>query len=203
MGGKYVGIVAVYLSKFSDFAGVEFNFEKYRNYSRFVNAVENGNIDLYFNYYNYTDNFNATNGLNIEYVVAANRENNEVIKSVNSLIGKTVYVQENSKLSDYLSNIDNINIKTFSTTKDLFKLNKKDVYIVLDKNTFLYYSTDELDNYTARYSDYINNEYTFKVRTDSALYRLLDKYISYLDEEEVILEGLDNHYETVKSGQRS
>ena len=200
MGGKYGGIVAVYLSKFSDFAGVEFNFEKYRNYSRFVNAVENGNIDLYFNYYNYTDNFNATNGLNIEYVVAANRENNEVIKSVNSLIGKTVYVQENSKLYDYLSNIDNINIKTFSNTKDLFKLNKKDVYIVLDKNTFLYYSTDELDNYTARYSDYINNEYTFKVRTDSALYRLLDKYISYLDEEEVILEGLDNHYETVKNG---
>ena len=50
MGGKYGGIAAVVLSKFSDFAGVEFNFEKYRNYDRFMNAVENGDVDLYFNY---------------------------------------------------------------------------------------------------------------------------------------------------------
>ena len=199
-GGKYGGIVAVYLSKFSDFAGVEFNFERYKNYNRFTNAVANGDIDLYFNYYNFTDNFNQTSGLNIEYVVAARRDNFEVIKSVNSLIGKTVYVGENSKIYDYIKNISGINIETFSTTKDLFKLNKRDVYIVLDKYTFDYYSDNRLDNYTARYSDYIDSVYTFKVRTDSALYRLLDKYISFLDEEEIVIEGLDNHYETIKSG---
>ena len=32
LGGKYGGIVAVYLSKFSDFADVEFNFVKYKNF---------------------------------------------------------------------------------------------------------------------------------------------------------------------------
>ena len=199
-GGKYGGIVAVYLSKFSDFAGVEFNFERYKNYNRFNNAVASGDIDLYFNYYNFTDDFNQTSGLNIEYVVAARRDNFEVIKSVNSLIGKTVYVGENSKIYDYIKNISGINIETFSTTNDLFKLNKRDVYIVLDKYTFDYYSDNRLDNYTARYSDYIDSVYTFKVRTDSALYRLLDKYISFLDEEEIVIEGLDNHYETIKSG---
>ena len=199
-GGKYGGIVAVILSHFSDFAGVEFNFERYRNYNSFTNAVADGDIDLYFNYYNFTDSYNETNGINIEYVVAARRDNNEVIKSLNSLIGKTVYVQESSKIYDYIKNITDINIETFSTTKDLFKLNKEDVYIVLDKNTFDYYSDNNLDNYTSRYSGYINSEYTFKVRTDSALYNLLDKYISALDEEEIIIEGLDNHYETIKSG---
>lgn len=116
------------------------------------------------------------------------------------MIGKTVYVQENSKIYDYVSNISGIDVKTFSTTKDLFKLNKKDVYIVLDKYTFDYYSDNRLDNYTARYSNYIDSVYTFKVRTDSALYRLLDKYISVLDENSIIFEGLDNHYETIKSG---
>ena len=199
-GGKYGGIVAVILSHFSDFAGVEFNFEKYRNYNRFTNALANGDIDLYFNYYNFTDDYNETSGINIEYVVAARRDNNEVIKSINSLIGKTVYVQENSKIFDYVSGISGITVETFSTTKDLFKLNKEDVYIVLDKNAFDYYSDNNLDNYTARYSDYINSVYTFKVRTDSALYELLNKYISVLDEEEIILEGLDNHFETMKSG---
>ena len=199
-GGKYGGIVAVYLSNFSDFAGVEFNFERYRNFNRFTNALNNGDIDLYFNYYNFTDEYNQTSGIDIEYVVAARRDNPEVIKSVNSLIGKTVYVLENSKIYDYISNINGINIETYATINDLFKLNKRDVYIVLDKYTFDYYSDNRLDNYTARYSDYINSVYTFKVRTDSALYRLLDKYISFLDEDAIIIEGLDNHYNTIKSG---
>lgn len=199
-GGKYGGIVAVYLSKFSDFANIEFNFQKYRNFNKFTEAIEKEEIDVYFNYYNFTDNYNPTSGINIEYVVAAKRDNNTVIKSIYSLIGNTVYVQENSKIYDFVKNINGINIKTFSTMNDLFKLNKKDVYIVLDKNTFDYYSENKLDNYTTRYEDYIDSEYTFKVRTDSALYKLLDKYISYLDEEEIIIEGLDNHYETIKNG---
>ena len=200
IGGKYGGIIAVYLSNFSKFADVEFNFVKYKNFNKFTNAVKNKNIDLYFNYYNYVDDFYQTDGLMIEYVVAAERKNNTVIKSIDSLIGETVYVQENSKIYDYVKNISDINVKTFSTTKELFKLNKKDVYIVLDKNTFDYYSEKGLDNYTARYTDYIKNEYTFKVRTNSALYRLLDKYIGVMDENEMIIKGLDNHYDTIKNG---
>lgn len=200
LGGKYGGIIAVYLSNFSKFADIEFNFVKYKNFNSFTKAINKKDIDLYFNYYNFTDDFYQTDGLSIEYVVAARRDNNTVVKSIYSLIGETVYVQENSKIYDYIKNINDINVKTFSTTKELFKLNKKDVYIILDKNTFDYYSDKKLDNYTARYSDYISNEYTFKVRTNSALYRLLDKYVGVMDEDEMVLDGLNNHYDTIKSG---
>lgn len=200
LGGKYGGIIAVYLSNFSKFADIEFNFVKYKNFNSFTKAINKKDIDLYFNYYNFTDDFYQTDGLSIEYVVAARRDNNTVVKSIYSLIGETVYVQENSKIYDYIKNINDINIKTFSTTKDLFKLNKKDVYIILDKNTFDYYSDKKLDNYTSRYNDYISNEYTFKVRTNSALYRLLDKYVGVMDEDEMVLDGLNNHYDTIKSG---
>ena len=200
LGGKYGGIIAVYLSNFSKFAEIEFNFVKYKNFNSFTKAINKKDIDLYFNYYNFTDDFYQTDGLSIEYVVAARRDNNTVVKSIYSLIGETVYVQENSKIYDYIKNINDINVKTFSTTKELFKLNKKDVYIILDKNTFDYYSDKKLDNYTSRYSDYISNEYTFKVRTNSALYRLLDKYVGVMDEDEMVLDGLNNHYDTIKSG---
>ena len=200
LGGKYGGIVAVYLSNFSKFADIEFNFVKYKNFNSFTKAINKKDIDLYFNYYNFTDDFYQTDGLSIEYVVAARRDNNTVVKSIYSLIGETVYVQENSKIYDYIKNISDINIKTFSTTKDLFKLNKKDVFIILDKNTFDYYSDNKLDNYTGRYEDFISNEYTFKVRTNSALYRLLDKYIGVMDENKLVIEGLNNHYDTIKSG---
>ena len=127
LGGKYGGIIAVYLSNFSKFADIEFNFVKYKNFNSFTKAINKKDIDLYFNYYNFTDDFYQTDGLSIEYVVAARRDNNTVVKSIYSLIGETVYVQENSKIYDYIKNISDINIKTFSTTKDLFKLNKKDV----------------------------------------------------------------------------
>lgn len=200
LGGKYGGIVAVYLSNFSKFADIEFNFVKYKTFNKFMKAVNNKDIDLYFNYYNFTDDFYQTDGISIEYVIAARRDNSTVIKSIYSLIGETVYVQENSKIYDYIKNISDINIKTFSTTKDLFKLNKKDVFIILDKNTFDYYSDNKLDNYTGRYEAFISNEYTFKVRTNSALYRLLDKYIGVMDENELVIEGLNNHYDTIKSG---
>lgn len=200
LGGKYGGIVAVYLSNLSKFADIEFNFVKYKTFNKFMKAVNNKDIDLYFNYYNFTDDFYQTDGISIEYVIAARRDNSTVIKSIYSLIGETVYVQENSKIYDYIKNISDINIKTFSTTKDLFKLNKKDVFIILDKNTFDYYSDNKLDNYTGRYEDFISNEYTFKVRTNSALYRLLDKYIGVMDENKLVIEGLNNHYDTIKSG---
>lgn len=200
LGGKYGGIVAVFLSNFSKFADIEFNFVKYKTFNKFMKAVNNKDIDLYFNYYNFTDDFYQTDGISIEYVIAARRDNSTVIKSIYSLIGETVYVQENSKIYDYIKNISDINIKTFSTTKDLFKLNKKDVFIILDKNTFDYYSDNKLDNYTGRYEDFISNEYTFKVRTNSALYRLLDKYIGVMDENKLVIEGLNNHYDTIKSG---
>lgn len=200
MGGKYGGIVAVYLSKFSNFAGVEFNFSKYKNFNKFTKAIKNNEVDLYFNYYNFTDEFYQTSGLNIEYVIALPKSNKTVIKSINSLIGKTVYVQENSKIYDYVKTIEGINVKTFSTTKELFKLNKKNVNLIIDKNTFDYYSESKLDNYSTRYTDYILNNYTFKVKTNSALYKLLNKYIDISDENEMVIEGLLNHQETVKSG---
>lgn len=38
------------------------------------------------------------------------------------------------------------------------------------------------------------------MRTNSALYKLLDKYIGVMDENKLVIEGLNNHYDTIKSG---
>ena len=114
LGGKYGGIVAVYLSKFSDFADVEFNFVKYKNFDKFNKAVSKGEIDLYFNYYNFKDDYYQTDGLPIEYVAVAPKDDNIVIKSLNSLIGEEVYVLNNSKIYDYVNGISGITIKTYN-----------------------------------------------------------------------------------------
>ena len=201
-GGKYGGIVAVILSDFSSFASIDFNFTKYNNYDKFNNALNDNKVDIYFNYYNYANKYNKTNGLAVEYTIATKKNDYSVIKSLNSLTNKTVYVDNNSVLHDLIKNINGINVITYDGVKDLDKINKlkEDVYLVIDKWAFKYYKNNKLNNWTDRYSDYLNNEYSFMVKEDGALYKLLNKYMNIIDSESVLYKGLYNHDETIKNG---
>ena len=200
IGGKYGGIVAVYLHHFSNFSNIEFSFNKYSNFNKFTKALKSGKIDVYFNYYNLNNEYLSTDGPAINYTVVARRDNDKVINSIYSLINEEVYVLENSKLASYLQSFGNMNVKTYANTKELLKLNKKDVYIVLDENVFNYYSTNKLDNYTKRYSNTSGSKYDFRIKDNAVIVKLMSKYFNTLDDKEIINLGLENHYETVKSG---
>lgn len=200
MGGNYGGIISVYLKKFSDFSGIDFNCIKYRNYNNFAKAIASGDVELYFNFLNIADNYQSINAMLVNYTVVSRRDNNVVIDSINSLKGKTVYVRQNSLIYDYIKGIDGINVETFSTSKDLKKLNKQDVYLLLDTNSFDFYRDKELDNYTIRYNGSIPKEYQFKAKDNNALYKLFNRYVDILDSKTIIFEGLNNHFKTVKSG---
>lgn len=201
IGGNYGGIVAMYLNEFSKFADVEFNFTKYRNFNKFLKSLANGDIDLYYNYYNITNEYhNVESGQLISFDIIAKNDNDTVIKSVNSLKGKTVYVAENSLIYNYLKSVGNIDLETYTSSDNLKGLAKKDVLIALDSHVFDYYEHDELKHFTSRLTETINKQYTFKVKTDTAFYKLLNKYVSTLDSEELSYIGLYNHYKTIKSG---
>jgi len=201
IGGNYGGIVAMYLNEFSNFADVEFNFTKYKNFNRFLKAITNGSVDLYYNYYNISNNYKSVeNGQIINYDVIAKNDSDLVVKTINSLKGKTVYVAENSLLENYIKTIGNIEIETYSSNDKLKSIAKKDAILIIDSNVFDYYEHDELENYTSRFSDTLNQEYAFKVKNDNAFYKLLNSYVSTLDSEALGYQGLYNHYQTIKSG---
>lgn len=201
MSGNYGGIIAMYLHDFSEFSGVELDYTKYRNIDKFKKAINTNKVDLYFNYYNLKDNlFTLSSRIPVQYSVVANLKNDLVVHSLNSLIGKTVYVDKNSYLYSYINSINGINIKTYETESELKKLNKKDVIIILDKNIYNLYSNNELSNYTERYSSNLKENYQFKSRNNSALYQLLSKYIMCLDRNKMIYNGMYNHSLTVKTG---
>ena len=201
MSGNYGGIIAMYLYGFSEFSDIEFNYTKYRNLNRFERAINNGDVDLYFNYYNLDDDYyEADSNLVVRYSVVANHENNLVVNSMESLVGSTVYVEENSYLHNYLESIDGIDIETYEDEGDLRRLNRRDVIIVIDKNIFDLYSGSTLSNYTERYSNSLNATYQFKSRTDSAFYRLFTKYAMVMDNNEVIYDGMYSHSMTVRTG---
>ena len=199
-GGNYGGIVAVYLQRFMTFSGVDFTFKKYSNFAKFNKAVTNNEIDAYFGYYN-LNSFNKTSsGVDVNYVVIANMKNDVVINSINALSGKEVYVQNNSLLYSYLSNISGVHVKTYKNAKELTKLNNKDCIILVDSNIYEYYKNHGLGNYTIRTSDSLKEVYNFRIKDNGALYKLLNKYITVLDSHKILNEGINNHSETVKHG---
>ena len=201
MGGNYGGIISVYLNKFSKVAGVDFKYSKYRSYKLLTNAINDGSLDLYFNYYTLTNNYKEINThMNIEYNIIAKESNSMVVNSLDSLKGKTVYVLQDSMLYNYLATIDDITINTYRNVKELKKISKQDNIIMIDHNTYDTYANKELSGYTVRYTSNTDGTYNFKVREDGPFYKTLNAFIKLQDPNLTINEGLYNYTKTLKSG---
>lgn len=201
MSGNYGGIIAMYLYDFGKFSNIEFNYTKYKSLDKFKTAINNKRIDLYFNYYHLQDNYYDTDSkILVEYSVIANSKNNLVVNSINSLIGETVYVEENSFLATYLKTIKGVNVKTYENENELSRLNNKNVIIFIDKNIFNLYSSSKLSNYTERYSSYISDTYHFRSKSDTAFFKLFSRFVMIKDPKEMIYTGMYNHSLTVKTG---
>ena len=201
MSGSYGGIVSEYLNGFSELSNVEFKYTKYRNYKMFNEAVNNGKVDLYFNYYITSNNYETINtGMDVVYYIIANENNDIVVNSLNSLKNKTVYVLEESILYDYLTKVDKVDVKTYKSIEELKRLAKKNNIIMLDKETYEYMANKELTGYNVRYKDITNNTYSFKVNTNDTFKKLFKTYVMTLDSKEVRINGLYNYNRTVTTG---
>lgn len=201
IGGTYGGIISEYLTRFSEFSNTEFKSIKYKNFSKFTEAVANKKIDVFYNYYNLDSKYQKINSLmNISFVVIAKEENPLIVNSITTLSGKTVFVQKNSLLEKYLTSVGGIDIKTYSDEKSLKKIIKKDQIIVMDEEIFNYYSKSFLENYSVRYSNTLSETYNFYVKGNDTFNLLFSKYIETLDPKDVKLKGNANHTYTMRSG---
>ncbi len=201
LGGNYGGIVSVYLKNFSEMAGVDFKYIKYRTYKQLTNAINNNSVDLYFNYYNLTNNYQTiTTNMDIKYYVIASRKNNIVVNSLNSLQNQTVYVMQDSLIYENLKNINGIDLKTYKKVSDLKKIAKNGAIAVVDYDTYLDVASTTLKDYSPRYTNSLNIPYTFKVREDNAFTKLFKAYISLSDASMVRVEGLNSYKKTLDSG---
>ncbi|MBR5662279.1 MAG: diguanylate cyclase [Bacilli bacterium] len=199
-GGNFGGIVAVYLKQFSDFANIEFNFKKYTSPKKFTKAVVKGDIDLYYDYYTYSNkltNIGSYEPINIDII--APLESNITINSLDTL-KEEVYVQKDSRIERYLKQNTKLNIKNYETQKGMVKLARKNKIIAIDSNMFDYYHTNKLKKYQSRYHMVVEDSYSFKVKNDESFIKLFKSYIRSLDPEVVKIEGLNNHRKTVQKG---
>ena len=190
------------MSRFGAFSGTEFNFTRYKNFNKFTEAVANNKIDLYYNYYNITTEYNRVDSLDyISFVVVAPEEDSLVINSVGALGNTPIYVLKDSILEKYLDEFGGLKVKVYENTRDLRRIANKGYVIAIDKLSFEYYNKDFLSRYNIRYENVLNDTYNFFVKKDNEIFELLyAKYINLLDPKEIRVKGLYNHSLTVKSG---
>lgn len=201
IGGTYGGIISEYITRFSNFSDTEFKTIKYKNFSKFTEALANSQVNLYFNYYNLDTTYQEVDSLmNISFVVVAPEASSLVINSVATLSQNTIYVQKNSIIEKYLTSLGGINIKTYANEKELKKVVRKEEIIVLDKEVFNYYKKSFLNNYSVRYSNTLSETYNFYIKGNDTFNLLFEKYIQTLDPNEIKIKGNYNHTYTMQSG---
>ena len=200
-GGNYGGIVSEYLTRFSKFSNVEFTSTRYTSFSKFTEAIANKKVDSFYNYYNLDSKYEKIESLmNIDFVVVAKEDNDLIINSISSLTDQEVYVQKNSLIEKNMSSLGGIDLKTYSTEKELKKIAKKGKVLLLDKQVYEYYKKSFLSSYSIRYANTLTDTYNFYVNGSDTFKLLFNKYIQTLDPQEIIIKGNYNHTYTVKSG---
>ncbi len=200
-GGNYGGIVSEYITRFRNFSNTEFTSTRYKNFSKFTEAIANKKIDIFYNYYNLKSKYEKIDSLmNISFVIIAAEEDDLIINSISSLTDKEIYVQKNSLIEKNISSLGGINLKTYENEKELKKLSKKQKVFLLDKQVYEYYKKSFLSNYSVRYSNTLSDTYNFYVNGSDTFKLLFNKYIQTLDPQEIIVKGNYNHAYTVKSG---
>lgn len=199
---KYGGIVMSYLDEFSKFSKVDFTYKKFKSNTELVKSFNNKKIDLIFNNNNLgASNITINTNLNNNIYIIAPLSNNMLIKDINSIGNETIYVLKSSLEETYLKNYKNINIKTVSNEKSLFKKSKKDYLIAIDANTYNYYVNNKIKNYHIIYSNNIKDNFSFKyVNNSDPFYKLFSSYVNYLSPYQETNEGFTTYKIAEQSG---
>ena len=180
VNGKVSGIAAEYLKRVSRLADIEFKYKKYSSVAELKKAVDNNDVDIYFDYYGISsDQYKATISTFIEdYVVLGHQEDNYIINSFESIRNKDVAMLSSDALYNYVNNNGKANIKTYGSLDKLIK-NAGNRLVIVDRNVYNKYQNSKFKDYTILYMDTMMNDYKFMIKnSDKAFYNLVNYTIN-------------------------
>ena len=196
------GIAGEYINRIARLTDIEFKFKKYKNIKALKKAIDSGEVDVYFDYYNYTnDKYLSTISTFIEnYVVLGKEKDHYIVNSFESLKGKDIVMLKNDSLYNYFSNNSRSNIKDCKNINEVLN-NASDKLIVLDREVYNY-NKDKFNEYNVLYIDTIMNDYKFMVKSNNrAFYNLMNYIINTNSYYNYRNSGIDNLTESLFKGQ--
>ena len=176
--GKVAGIAGEYVDRVSRLADINFKYKKYNSKKELEKAIDKGEVDLYFDYYNYSnDKYSATLSTFIEdYVVLGKQEDNHIVNSFESLKGQDIAMVKDDSLYNYFSNNSRANIKEYKNIDDLVA-NAGSRLIVVDREIYTYYQNNKFKKLKLLYKDTMMNDYKFMIKSNNEAFYDLFNYI--------------------------
>ena len=178
VNGKVAGIAGEYVDRVARLSGINFRYREYDTIEDLEKAIDKGEVDLYFDYYNYNnDRYQSTLSTFIErYVVLGREEDNHIVTSFESMKDEQIAMLGNDSLYNYFSNNARAKIKTYDNIEDLVK-DSGNRLIVVDKEIYTHYQNDEFKNLKLLYTDTMMNDYKFMVKNNNDAFYDLFNYI--------------------------
>ena len=186
------GIASEYVARMLRLTGIDFTYKKYKSIEELNQAIDQGEVDIYFNYSGYsTTDYKATISPMIEkYVVLGIPKEGNVISTFESLKNKDVKMLKNNLITKYFSENSRANIKEVDS---LSKLVKGNGLVIVDKEIYDYYKNSKFSKYEVLYTDYVNNDFTFMVyKGNEEFYNLFNYIITTNSYHNYRLSGLNS-----------
>ena len=199
VNGELAGIAGEYVNRLSRLSGINFTLKKYNSKKALKEAIDKGEVDIYFDYYNYNNTkYVPTVSTFIEdYVVLGKEEDKHVVTSFESLKGENVAMLQEDSLYNYVSNNSRAKIKTYSNIKDLVK-HAGNRLIIVDFEVYSHYQNTKFKDYTLIYKDTMMNDYKFMIKkSDTAFYNLFNYIINTNSYYNYRNTGLDNLHQSI------
>lgn len=188
--GVTSGVAAEYIARLKRLTNIEIVYKKYKNIDELKSAISNKEIDIYFNYFDNTNNnyYSTISPFNEEYVVLRNyKKNSDNVTTFEELKGKNINMLSNTALVKYFESNSKANIVQKNNINDLIDKN----LIIVDKETYNYHKNNKFNKYEVIYEDRINIDYNFGVlNNNTELYRLFNFIISTNSYENYRVSGL-------------
>ncbi len=184
----FIGYNSEIIDEFANMMGVTFKVREYSSISDLTEALNDGKVDVAFNYYDFsklTNSFDYTfSPYNEKIVVLTNIQNTTTsMNSFLSLKEKEVLMLEN-KISDYIEDTTSVDVKTYKKVSSLFNSMDEESIIIIDYNTYDYYKTSEFSEFKVIYETDIDTDFNFillNTNKNKAFVSLFKYYVSTIN----------------------
>lgn len=169
------GIAAEYIERIKRLTNIDFNYKKYSSVDELKKAINNKEVDIYFNDFGYAtgDYSNTVSPFIEEYVILGSTKNPQIINSFEELKGKEVKMLSNNQILTYFQENSKAVIKEEKSIKKLTNGN----IIIIDKEIYEYYKHSTFKNYEVLYSGNVTNDYVFSINNENQAFYKLFNYI--------------------------
>ena len=176
MAGHMEGITIEYLKRIIKLTNIDINFQKYDNVDELKKAIDNGKIDIYFDYFgsNNTKYLKSKPVFLSKYVIIG-KAYDITVDNLESLRGRDVSTLSNSIVSNYIKANTKANVSEKDNVNDL----KKADLVVVDSEIYNYYKNGKLSDYEVLYTNSMSDDYVFMINSiDNSFFEMFNYFIN-------------------------